>query len=275
MQLAVYPAGINARYERHRDAYPDDGYESEEYDDEGDCGGEEEIDDRHTNGLGRQELEKFGRDGTRSDDRDHFQEGEERLETGGASGGGAEIGTTSCGSGDIGGSVSYRRVTAICYLRGNGTPWEASDGGALRLYPPARASDGEDTSGRVSTNDARTKVIFKNFDVPVNANNEGSDIDDTNPQGQAEREQENLDSGVKAPVRSTPEGVHADTDGEALNRDEGRESSRDYKVGDGVEFLDVAPVAGRAVVFLSGAVEHEVLQVTGPLPRAALTTWFH
>lgn len=24
-QLAVYPAGINARYERHRDAYPDDG----------------------------------------------------------------------------------------------------------------------------------------------------------------------------------------------------------------------------------------------------------
>lgn len=25
MQLAVYPAGIGARYERHRDAYPDDG----------------------------------------------------------------------------------------------------------------------------------------------------------------------------------------------------------------------------------------------------------
>ncbi|CAN0546961.1 unnamed protein product, partial [Ectocarpus sp. 8 AP-2014] len=35
------------------------------------------------------------------------------------------------------------------------------------------------------------------------------------------------------------------------------------------------PLAGRAVVFFSGAVEHEVLPVTGPLPRAALTTWFH
>lgn len=40
-------------------------------------------------------------------------------------------------------------------------------------------------------------------------------------------------------------------------------------------FVDVSPLAGRAVVFFSGAVEHEVLPVTGSLPRAALTTWFH
>lgn len=30
-QLAVYPAGIDARYERHRDAYPDDGEDEEQY----------------------------------------------------------------------------------------------------------------------------------------------------------------------------------------------------------------------------------------------------
>lgn len=50
---------------------------------------------------------------------------------------------------------------------------------------------------------------------------------------------------------------------------------RSDRVEIGEVFIDVEPLAGRGVVFFSGAVEHEVLPVTGEKPRAAVTAWFH
>lgn len=47
--------------------------------------------------------------------------------------------------------------------------------------------------------------------------------------------------------------------------------------GDGFqnkEFTEVKPIPGRLVIFLSGAIDHEVCPVKDA-PRVALTTWFH
>lgn len=175
-QLAVYPAGMGARYERHRDAYPDDGEQS---DMEGD------IDSQ---GAG------------------------ESSRSGGAGGG----------------SVSFRRITAICYLRGDGNPWEASDGGSLRLYPPATGGDEE--IGSSSSGIATAGRVVFNF------------------------LEEGKEGGLGDGSAKVEQGVDA---------------------SNGAPGVDVAPLGGRGVVFFSGAVEHEVLPVTGALPRAALTTWFH
>ncbi|CAN0043526.1 unnamed protein product, partial [Laminaria digitata] len=199
-QLAVYPAGISARYERHRDAFPDDGEEYEE-----------------------EESEAY------SDEETPEYEGEE--------GSGDKIDSSGGGGGDGGGSVSFRRVTAICYLRGAGSPWKPSDGGVLRLYPPAKTA-GADDDGITAQGG---KVTFK-------SNKQDKDLGDD----LVERGGGTGDMPLSAGAIGEGEGG-----------------------GGGEGFIDVSPRAGRAVVFFSGAVEHEVLPVTGPLPRAAVTTWFH
>ena len=184
----------------------------------------------------------------------------------------AEGGEGKDGSGS--GSVSFRRVTAICYLRGGGSPWQAQDGGALRLYPPATSNIDRGVGGSDS------RVVFKFSSQLVSG---GSD-----PQEQP-RELQQLEPAVNSGdggggkdednEGSTPlpaASCGGSEDGSCVG--DARAGAHEVGVkGDGKrqDFVDVAPLAGRAVVFLSGAVEHEVLPVTGTLPRAALTTWFH
>lgn len=166
-------------------------------------------------------------------------------------------GDSESGGGSGSGSVSFRRVTAICYLRGSGSPWQPQDGGVLRVYPPATSKDEPDAGGGDS------RVVFK-FASQLDLS------EDTNA-GQQEREQQ----------QGTVTSGGCCSGGESDGRDGGGGGVGgggrvgDEGVGQRQDFVDVAPLAGRAVVFLSGAVEHEVLPVTGALPRAALTTWFH
>lgn len=190
---------------------------------------------------------------------------------------------------DEGGSVSFRRITAICYLRGSENPWKASDGGALRLYPPAiTTSTNELDEG---SSDSRVVIKF------------ASQLGLLDSQQQQQQQQRGTpasavcgggvteDNGQDSENNNTLSGGGAGT-GEWDGGDDGpgvsggrcvRDADGGDNGGDGTRggqegvasFLDVAPLAGRAVVFFSGAVEHEVLPVTGPSPRAALTTWFH
>lgn len=182
----------------------------------------------------------------------------------------AVAGEGQAGSGS--GSVSFRRVTAICYLRGRGSPWQPREGGALRLYPPVASK----TDREVSSSDS--KVVLK-FASQLGLSEKGD------PQ---ERQQQpaigtgascggrDEDKKESDPLPAPPcvVGVGGDADG-ADEAVEGGDTAGETEDGQRQEFLDIAPLAGRAVVFLSGAVEHEVLPVTGSLPRAALTTWFH
>lgn len=235
VQLAVYPAGIGARYERHRDAYPDDG-------EQGDA---EQRDEDHE-GAEKEEMEE----------EEGGEEGGE-MSVGGAilkrSGSGGRCGGT------VGESVSFRRLTAICYLRGNGSPWEASEGGALRLYPPASDSGAPRVTFNISQQEER-------LEAGQDAGQSSGFSNDAGVYGSGEVG----DSG--APLTSSTSSAVAQVSS-SCNGETGELAGG---VGGGEqEFVDVAPLAGRAVVFFSGAVEHEVLPVTGPLPRAALTTWFH
>lgn len=226
-QLAVYPAALNARYERHRDAYPDDGADGDDFD----------------------------------------LEAEQQVE--GALG---EVSDTGNGS------VSFRRVTAICYLRGSDAPWTEADGGALRLYPPATRAAASDshgvvlswTGGGIDSNGdlaekgyagATANTAASHSTTPYSGSGMGETTDASRQGGGV---------GEKSEFKSAT--------AEADDRYQGLEGSGCGDSGDSGNsqvFIDVAPVAGRAVVFLSGAVEHEVLPVTGVLPRAALTAWFH
>lgn len=190
----MYPAGENARYERHRDAYPDDG-ENE------DCYHHEKVDG-----------EKVGID-----------------------------------------SVSFRRVTVICYLRSGDKPWQPSDGGVLRVYPPPTTADDGDLEAALESSQGESlerETIEATDGVSRQSGGDGGRGAD-------------LETSGAATARNCKDCCQ-----QSLGAGESR---------DGVDenFLDVAPVAGRAVVFFSGAVEHEVLPVTGHTPRAALTTWFH
>lgn len=167
--------------------------------------------------------------------------------------------------GGVSDSVSFRRVTAICYLRGSGSPWQAHDGGALRLYPPAVSKNGQG----VSSSDGR--VVFK-FASQLGLS------DESNPQEHPQelrQQQPNLNSagcgGDKDEDIEKSSQLHPPSCGGSGDGD----CAGDRGNGQRQDFLDIAPLAGRAVVFLSGAIEHEVLPVTGTLPRAALTTWFH
>ncbi|CAM9836152.1 unnamed protein product [Ectocarpus sp. 12 AP-2014] len=293
-QLAVYPAGIGARYERHRDAYPDDG--EDDYDKDPPAATDGEVNTNHN-------TEAEGAEGA------------------------------------DGGSVSFRRITAICYLRRSGAPWQASDGGALRLYPPTASSVAQEderdngNSGEVvcklaSRLDLEEEHEDRRQDQQQPDNRDpcssdaaaatggrdgavGDDINDGRAGGSNSCRISTCRSGSGAEDGRTGGGdlghdsggggggsggggggTVATSTGESV-------SSRDDWVGDGAQdsvaggggttsgddeaggegprrgFIDVPPLAGRAVVFFSGAVEHEVLPVTGPLPRAALTTWFH
>ncbi|CAM9808552.1 unnamed protein product [Ectocarpus sp. 6 AP-2014] len=286
-QLAVYPAGIGARYERHRDAYPDDG--EDDYDEDPPAATDGEVNANHNT------------------------EAEE-------------------GEGADGGSVSFRRITAICYLRRSGAPWQASDGGALRLYPPtasplAQEKDRDNgNSGEVvwklasrldlaeEHEDRRqdqqqptTRDLCSSDAAPAAGGRDAVAVDDINDGRAGGSNSYRISS-----CRSGSGGEDGRTGGGDIGHGSGgggggtaatstgeSASSRDDWVGDGAQdsaaggggtnsggneaggegprqgFIDVPPLAGRAVVFFSGAVEHEVLPVTGPLPRAALTTWFH
>lgn len=189
------------------------------------------------------------------------------------------------GEGGKGGSVSFRRITAICYLRARGIPWEVSDGGALRLYPPAATPRANGCNGETAA--AANGVVFK---LSHRERGGGGESDGGNGGGTAVV--------VAASGVSTREGVVGDSNHSAdVPGSRGDESGTDDRCGgdlnsdedqapvsgvagggegeEGLGFVDVAPLAGRAVVFFSGAVEHEVLPVTGRVPRAALTTWFH
>ncbi|CAB1105647.1 unnamed protein product [Ectocarpus sp. CCAP 1310/34] len=287
-QLAVYPSGIGARYERHRDAYPDDG--EEDYDEDPPAATDGEVNANHN---------------TKAEEAE----------------------------GADGGSVSFRRITAICYLRRNGTPWQASDGGALRLYPPTASPLAQEeecdngSSGEVvcklasrldfeaEQEDRRQHQQQPDTRGPCSSDAAaatggrdrvtGDDIDDGRAGGSSSCRTSSCRSGAGAKGGSTGGGdichvsgggggggsVATNTGESASSRDDwagdgahdsaagggGTNSGGDETGGEGTRqgFVDVPPLAGRAVVFFSGAVEHEVLPVTGQLPRAALTTWFH
>ncbi|CAM9575404.1 unnamed protein product [Ectocarpus sp. 13 AM-2016] len=287
-QLAVYPARIGARYERHRDAYPDDG--EDDYD----------------------EDPLAATDGEANANQNTQAEG-----VGGADGG----------------SVSFRRITAICYLRPSRAPWQASDGGTLRLYPPTASSFAQEderdngNSGEVvcklasrldleeEHEDRRQDEQQPDTRDPCSSDAAaatggrdgvvGDDINDGRAGGSNSCRISTCRSGCGTEDGRTGGGdlVHdsgggsggstvvTSTGESASSRDDwagdgahdsaagggGTKSGGDEAGGEGPRrgFIDVPPLAGRAVVFFSGAVEHEVLPVTGPLPRAALTTWFH
>lgn len=311
MQLAVYPAGIHARYERHRDAYPDDGFQTDD--------GDDDDTDQSTRGghsdeeVGMEKLEGGGeQEHSAKHDNDAIKGGEEE---GGEKKEGAELRTDrrgGVGGGEVieSGSVSFRRITAICYLRGDGSAWKASDGGALRLYPPARTGDvggggtvpGAGQGGRVTFNisfgdcsggdscisdDAASSGVMKKQPCGCGNSRSGSggwgDIGTTMTPGDLPCcSCGSLNGSVEgSPNAATnivsdgsPSGVvsgnlHGEDDLASISGGGGCSD------GGGEGFIDVAPLAGRAVVFFSGAVEHEVLPLTGALPRAALTTWFH
>lgn len=231
-----------------------------------------------------------------------------------------------------GGSVSFRRITAICYLGRSGAPWQVSDGGALRLYPPTAsplAQEEERDNGnsgevvfklasrlyleeehedrRQDQQQPDTRDPYSSDAVAATGGRDGVAGDDINdgPAGGS-------NSCRISTCRSDSGAEDGRTGGGDIGHDSGgggggsiatsrgeSASSRDDWAGDGAHnsaaggggttsggdepggegprqgFIDVPPLAGRAVVFFSGAVEHEVLPVTGPLPRAALTTWFH
>ncbi|CBN74339.1 expressed unknown protein [Ectocarpus siliculosus] len=286
-QLAVYPAGIGARYERHRDAYPDDG--EDDYDEDPPAATDGEVNANHNT------------------------EAEE-------------------GEGADGGSVSFRRITAICYLRRSGAPWQASDGGALRLYPPTASPLAQE---KQRDNGNSGEVVWKLaswLDLAEEHEDRRQDQQQPTTRDRCSSDAAPAAGGRDAVVgddiidgrtggsnsyrisscRSGSGGEDGRTGGGDIGHGSGgggggtaatstgeSASSRDDWVGDGAQdsaaggggtnsggneaggegprqgFIDVPPLAGRAVVFFSGAVEHEVLPVTGPLPRAALTTWFH
>lgn len=177
------------------------------------------------------------------------------------------------------GSVSFRRVTAICYLRGSGSPWQAQDGGSLRVYPPATSKSEPD----VASSDSDNRVVFK-FASQLGLSEESNSqqqkqqqelqqqLPSQNLGGCGGGKDESNEESDPLPAPSCGGGGDGDGAGDAGG---GGDGIGDRGDGQRHDFVDIAPLVGRAVVFLSGAVEHEVLPVTGTLPRAALTTWFH
>lgn len=163
-----------------------------------------------------------------------------------------------------------RRMTIVVYTNPS---WEEAQGGALRLWPPIRpTAPPNNENGVVRIHDLRL------------ANGGAASSNGGAPNG----------NGVDAPHRlavvnsnGNGNGHHADHDTLSLDShsvdsfcSHGRfplnlctalphvKLSEDEN---GVGVMDVAPVAGRMVVFLSGCVDHEVLPSYSD--RIALTAW--
>ncbi|CAM9767859.1 unnamed protein product [Choristocarpus tenellus] len=171
-QLAVYPTGVGARYKRHRDAFPDDGWESNTTQDD-DIFGED-----------GDQGKAISLEGVATEmclDSETIEVGVEKRKLE------AQV-------------TGFRRVTAVLYLAREGE-WDEEDGGALRLYPPVK----EELRERCSKGGEQDEAGIVGVD----------------------------------------------------------------------DFVDIMPIGGRAVLFLSGAVDHEVRPVTGNRERAALTAWYH
>lgn len=181
------------------------------------------------------------------------------------------------------GSVSFRRVTAICYLRGTGSPWQARDGGALRLYPPTTSKSEQGvggSDGRVVFKFASQLGFSEESNPPEQPQRQPQDLQQQEPtlsSGDCGGNKDEDNEGSNPPPAPSRGGSNGGSDGDGPGNAGGGGGKVEGREGDGQrqDFVDIAPLAGRAVVFLSGAVEHEVLPVTGTLARAALTTWFH
>lgn len=281
----MYPAGINARYERHRDAYPDDGAETDEFDEEKSMDHEKR---QRTAGVGS---------GSNSDEGQLRKAGEESIgqqdsRTTGEDDSESHEPRDRGGKQDAaGGSVSFRRITVICYLRGSRTPWTKSDGGALRLYPPATTAGDEKSSGNGVVVLSSPGSEGKKEDVNGVLSNQEQRGDASSIAGTAPCSGSHGSFSDGSETDGTRRAANIATDDTPYSRNvssavavpkpqsgECRGCAGRSVVGgadDDVGFIDVAPLAGRGVVFFSGAVEHEVLPVVGALPRAAVTTWFH
>lgn len=166
-------------------------------------------------------------------------------------------------------SVSFRRVTAICYLR-DMQPWTLSDGGALRLYPPAGAR----FSGGGSVDSEASGVISDDFGVGMDCESGKKDDGDIFIEETGIPLPRSSESTTRSPRVACRKAGRPNTSiVESSVVDGCRDEDNDPAFGE--SFVDVAPLAGRTVIFLSRAVEHEVLPVTGLQPRAAIAAWFH
>lgn len=158
---------------------------------------------------------------------------------------------------DDGSEAEQRRVTAIVYAN---EAWAEADGGALRLWAPTEdaSSDFDPDAGCACHAPGARGVQWE----PRSSSPELQALSVGGPPS--------LPSGNPSPRPSDgalsvglPEASQGDVDGGSVNETELARAPKRY--------VDIAPLAGRAVVFLSGCCDHEVRPAAAF--RVALTAW--
>jgi hypothetical protein len=174
-----------------------------------------------------------------------------------AAGAGAAGGGGGGGGGSAAAAGGQPRVTILVFLNAD---WERDGGGVLRLWPPLRghlggggggggAAGGGGTGGRRSPTSSDAGTTFSELSECSSLRNHmlGSTT-----------------SSVMAEPSCAAEHDAASLDGYSLADSEVERSGFEWVETEGGEMaLDCAPVAGRCVLLLSGAVEHALLPGQG------------
>ena len=165
----------------------------------------------------------------------------------------------------------FLQLTAIAYANPG---WADTDGGKLRLWPPQSCS----VQLRAGCNPVSTESACETYTY-INIPYALVDLHPSWPQAfmlDSAHHVPNLACHCKPRRGQQPfHGVlHGVLHPVSLYRDAENGAGPPAAVmKDHPSFVDIAPIAGRLVVFLSGAVEHAVLPAISD--RVALTCWLH
>eukprot|EP01023_Acetabularia_acetabulum_P047006 TRINITY_DN4924_c0_g1_i2.p3 TRINITY_DN4924_c0_g1~~TRINITY_DN4924_c0_g1_i2.p3 ORF type:complete len:226 (-),score=58.63 TRINITY_DN4924_c0_g1_i2:757-1434(-) len=180
---------------------------------------------------------------------------------------------------DDGSEEHQRRVTAIVYMNSH---WRQEDGGQLRIWPPKLRNI---PSRLMSSAQIVHLIHHRNHGAAASQSEAAfSDHSDANSlrseMGPHVFGPGSTTSSIVAEASTVAGGEFNDgssmDDGSVENG--GRGTNNNTPVGlewsevEGERVLDIAPVAGRMVLFMSGAVDHAVQQCQND--RVALTAWF-
>eukprot|EP01025_Chloroclados_australasicus_P042866 TRINITY_DN45592_c0_g2_i1.p1 TRINITY_DN45592_c0_g2~~TRINITY_DN45592_c0_g2_i1.p1 ORF type:complete len:422 (-),score=46.19 TRINITY_DN45592_c0_g2_i1:435-1700(-) len=183
---------------------------------------------------------------------------------------------------DDGGEEQQRRVTAVVYMNPG---WRQEDGGCLRIWPPRRRN----TPSRLMSSAQVVHFINQRSHALIQSDIACCDCSDVSSlrseinglpvvlgagstTSSVVAEASTVAGGEFNDASSVDDGS-VENGGRILNgRCDNERYGIDWSDVDGERVLDIAPLAGRLVLFMSGAVDHAVQPCSSD--RVAITAWF-
>eukprot|EP01026_Neomeris_dumetosa_P054287 TRINITY_DN48809_c0_g1_i1.p1 TRINITY_DN48809_c0_g1~~TRINITY_DN48809_c0_g1_i1.p1 ORF type:complete len:450 (+),score=62.99 TRINITY_DN48809_c0_g1_i1:123-1352(+) len=182
---------------------------------------------------------------------------------------------------DDGSEEHQRRVTAIVYMNSH---WRPEDGGHLRIWPPKRRNIPSRlmSSAQIvhlihnrNHGGAQSEAAFSDHSDACSLRSEMGAAIVFGPGSTTSSiiaEASTIAGGEFNDASSMDEGSVENGGRMANGRSEHERPGLEWSEVDGERVLDIAPVAGRLVLFMSGAVDHAVQACNNE--RVAVTAWF-